>query len=149
MPAGRPSSYTPEMGRLICERIATHDIGLKRIILMYGDMPDYSTIATWRTQFEEFAKQYRKAREYQAELLAESINELAEVQTYVDDKGVERIDAGILGAQKLKIFARQWTAARILSKIYGDRSSQETVVSSTIEDSTERLKKQKEQEKEY
>ena len=38
--AGRPSDYTQELADLICDRIATHSVGLQRLCDLYDDMPE-------------------------------------------------------------------------------------------------------------
>ena len=117
---GRPSKYTKALANLICERVATHDIGLQRLCDMYDDMPAKITINQWRYKYPEFSTQYTLAKMIQVELLAESIDDMAhEIGTYVDGEGNTRIDAGFVAWQRLKIDTRKFTSSKLLPKIYG------------------------------
>lgn len=131
MPAGRPTKYNEKIARLICERVATHDVGLTKLCEMYDELPPKQTIQDWRYKYPEFSSQYAQAKLKQAELLAESIEELAsEKGTYIDDNGNVRIDPGFIAHQRLKIDARKWLASKLIPKVYGDRvENKVTVVS--------------------
>ena len=61
---GRPATYSEELADLICERIATHDIGLKRICAMYDDMPPVRTIMLWRFNNSDFADKFTYLRNF-------------------------------------------------------------------------------------
>jgi hypothetical protein len=39
---GRPSRYTKEIADLICERLASHSAGLKKLCTMFDDMPSHT-----------------------------------------------------------------------------------------------------------
>ena len=107
---GRPSDYTKEKGDLICQRIATHDIGLPRLCKMYTDMPDEKTIQRWRYQFEEFRLKYAQAKMFQADLLAEECLDIADSSTPQD-----------VGVDRLRVDTRKWLASKLLPKQYGDK----------------------------
>lgn len=118
--AGRPTIYNEELADLICERIATNDIGLNRLCSMYDDMPVEKTIRIWRFKNADFADKYRQAKMAQAELLAETLNELCDsIQSYMDSEGVERVDAGMIARQRLKVDTIKWQASKLVPKIYG------------------------------
>ncbi len=133
MAAGRPTSYTPELGKLICERVATNPVGLETLLILYPDMPNHSTIKAWRKQFSEFSAWYLEAKSFQAQLLVEEIDELlpSEVRYYHDAQGNERIDAPSAAMIIAKINNRKWTAARLAPKIYGDKQQNEVTASAT------------------
>lgn len=120
--------YSAEVAALVCERVATHPIGLRKLCDMYDDMPDKEAILDWRYKYPEFAANFNISKQFQAELMAEEINDLCEVPTYLDRLGVERIDAGRVACQKLKVESIKWQAARLAPRMYGDRSSVETIV---------------------
>lgn len=119
---GRPSSYTPEIATLICKKIATSTYGLKKLCSLNPDLPDSTTIDDWRFDHPEFSRQYFEAKRFQAELLAEETLDLCDnLSTYEDEKGVDRIDAGMLGKTRLQVATRQWHASKLAPKIYGDK----------------------------
>ena len=119
---GRPSKYSSELCDLICERIATHDIGLERLCKMFEDMPDKTTIYQWRFKHPEFATKYARAKTFQCELLADSMYDLAnEISTYQDSDGNARVDSGSVQAQRLKIDTLKWTLSKLLPKVYGEQ----------------------------
>ncbi len=120
---GRPTKYTPEFGKLICERVATNPVGLETLISLYPDMPDHSTIKAWRKQYPEFSSWYLEAKSFQSQLLVEEIDDMIDcgIRYIVDDKGQERIDPPSASLLIAKINNRKWTASRLAPKIYGDK----------------------------
>jgi hypothetical protein len=77
----------------------------------------------------EFADQYTRAREEQADTLADEIIQIAdeqpEVIPVVDKRTGEliehKLDGAFLQWQKNRIEARKWTAMKLKPKKYGDR----------------------------
>lgn len=122
MPAGRPSSYTKEVGDKICEIISTSEKGLSTIEKM-GGMPSHVTILKWLRDIPEFLTQYTRAKEEQSDFMAEQIISIA-------DDGSKDTFEGHFGPQenkewtsrsKLRVEARKWVAAKLKPKKYGDK----------------------------
>ena len=107
---GRPSDYTKEKGDLICQLIATHNVGMPKLCEMYHALPDQKTIWRWRYQVEEFRHKYAQAKMFQADLLAEQCLDIADEST-PEDVGVDR----------LRVDTRKWLASKLLPKQYGDK----------------------------
>jgi hypothetical protein len=92
-------------------------------------MPDRTTIYDWLFKHEEFAHQYTRAREEQAETLADEIiaiaDEQPEIIAVIDKKTgaliEHKLDGAFLQWQKNRIDARKWTAMKLKPKKYGDR----------------------------
>lgn len=119
---GRPCEFTQEMADKICEFVATNTCGYQKLAHRYPDLPELSTVTAWRVRFPSFSSQYLEAKRFQALLLAEETLDLCdELSPYEDEKGVSRIDAGILGKTKLQVATRQWHASKLAPKIYGDK----------------------------
>lgn len=141
MPAGRPTIYTKELAELICERVATHTIGIQALCKMYDDIPDQHTIKQWRHKNLEFSTLYDKAKIMQAQLLVEECEDLIpmEIKTYFDDAGNERYDPVSATLLKEKVAHRRWMAARLAPKVYGDRQTIEQTVTVKHEDALKEL----------
>jgi hypothetical protein len=79
-----------------------------------------STVMDWLNDIanEDFRIKYARARETQAEVLADELMEIAD-----EDK----IDALKLQHDKMKIETRQWIASKLLPKKYGNRMEFEDV----------------------
>ena len=97
-------------------------------------MPAQSTVYDWLLRFPEFAEQYTRAREEQADTLADEIiaiaDESPETVEVRDKEGNVidiKIDSGYVGYQKQRIEARKWTAMKLKPKKYGDRVAVEGV----------------------
>ena len=130
---GRHSEYTSERGARICELVSTTTIGTRTLCRMYDELPDDTTIYQWRLRHDDFARNYALAKARQAQLMAESIHELCEVETYEDDKGVTRADPGLVAIQRLKVDAVKWEASKLAPKIYGDKQVIEQVTTENTE----------------
>ena len=127
---GRPTIYTDELAKLICERVATNPVGLDTLLTLYPDMPDQSTIKAWRYRYPQFSTWYLEAKSLQAQLLVEEIDNMlpSDVRYYIDDRGNERIDAPSASMIIAKINNRKWQAARLAPKIYGEKQQTEVTV---------------------
>ena len=92
-------------------------------------MPDRSTVYDWLLRHPEFADQYARAREEQADTLADEIIAIADEQPEViavTDKKTgalieHKLDGAFLQWQKNRIDARKWTAMKLKPKKYGDK----------------------------
>lgn len=118
---GRPSTYTIDTASVICDRISKGE-SLKAICSSPG-MPDQVVVYGWLGRQPEFAQMYARAREEQADTLADEIAALADEdpRMVVDDKGVARIDSAWVQWQKNRVEARKWVAAKLKPKKYGER----------------------------
>jgi hypothetical protein len=123
--SGRPLEYTQEMGDLICERIATHPLGLKRLCKKYDDMPAETTIQRWRYRVNGFRLQYAQAKMLQADVLAEECLDISDDTTQdirVTEDGKTMIDGEFVARSRLRVDTRKWLASKLLPRQYGDKS---------------------------
>jgi hypothetical protein len=118
MPGGRPSDYTPAIADEICTRLANGE-SLRAICASDRDdfIPHIGTVLRWVGQHEDFREQYARAREIQAETMADEIIGIA------DDADIDA-GAGVAKA-RLQVDARKWVASKLLPKKYGDKLQQE------------------------
>ena len=114
MPAGRPSGYTDEIADDICERLANGE-SLRRICLT-PNYPRQATVFRWIAANDKFREQYARAREAQADTLADEIIDIA------DGKRAE-YEGGEADVQRdrLAMDARKWVAAKLKPKVYGEK----------------------------
>lgn len=123
--AGRPSDYSPAVSDQICERLADGE-SLRRIC-QDSDMPNKATVFRWLNAHEEFRDQYARAREEQAETLADEIVLIADTE---EDANRARV----------KIDARKWVAGKLKPKAYGDKQQIEANVTFSHEEALDQLK---------
>ena len=92
-------------------------------------MPHQATIMAWLDGSRpEFSEQYARAREAQADKLAEEILAIADdgrSDTYLDAEGNEKTDSEVIQRSKLRVDARKWLASKMAPKKYGDKVTQE------------------------
>lgn len=123
---GRPTTFTQHIANVICMRIAEGE-SLREIVKTEG-MPDRTTVYDWLLRDESFANQYTRAREEQADTLADEILAIADEAPEVDyirDKHGNvidiKIDSGYVAYQKQRIESRKWIAMKLKPKKYGDK----------------------------
>ncbi len=119
---GRPSDYSQELADLICERIATHGVGLKKLCEMYGDIPEKITIRRWCIKDPQFRSQYARAKSLQIEALVDEIIEIADDATQdviINEQGNKICNAEFIARSRLRIDTRKWLASKLAPKIYG------------------------------
>ncbi len=134
MAIGRPSDYTEDISIEICSRISDGE-SLRRICLD-ENMPNKATVFRWLHKNKAFSDQYARAKEEQADTLADDILDIADNNandTYIDENGKVKIDSEVVARSRLKVDARKWIASKLKPKVYGDRIQQEISGSITIE----------------
>ena len=126
---GRPSDFSQEMADQICERIA--DGESLRCICEDDAMPAKSTVFKWLGQKPEFADQYARARETQADALFDEILSIADdgrndwmLKKCGDDERWVENGEGLRRSQ-LRVDARKWMAGKLRPKKYGEKITQE------------------------
>lgn len=133
---GNPSIYTTELATKVCEHIAN---GLSlRAIAAIPDMPSTSTIMAWLDgDRPEFSEQYARAREAQADKMAEDIIAIADEECTMiraskhgldgDDDGMQEVvfDTTAVARNRLRVDARKWLASKLAPKKYGDKIQNE------------------------
>lgn len=119
---GRPTSYCADIADLICESLSDGK-SLKEICLP-AEMPTRSTVYRWLSIHAEFSDMYARAREEQAETLADEIISIAD-ETHndhmINDKGNEVVNSEAIARSRLKVDARKWVAAKLKPRKYGDK----------------------------
>lgn len=122
----RPSKYSQQLADAICDLLV--DGKSLRTICSTAKMPSRSTVIRWLAENEAFRNQYARARELQADTLAEEILDIADKSVLgerlkKDGKGkvLERQTGDMVERSKLMIDARKWYAGKLQPKKYGER----------------------------
>jgi hypothetical protein len=122
----RPSKYSQQLADAICELLV--DGKSLRTICSTAKMPNRSTVIRWLSENEAFRNHYARARELQADTLAEEILDIADKAVLgerlkKDGKGkvLERQTGDMVERSKLMIDARKWYAGKLQPKKYGER----------------------------
>lgn len=119
------SKFTEEIFTTICDRIATSSDGLVKIC----KEQNISAVSfySWVKSDPELLNRYTRAREDQADFLADQIIEIADDSTYdtkiIETKGgpLEIENTEWTNRSKLRVEARKWVAAKLKPKKYGDK----------------------------
>lgn len=137
---GRPSSFDDEIAATICERLAAGES--LRAICSAEEMPDRGTVIRWVLSNEYFAAKYAQAREIQAELLVDEMQEIADDGT---NDWVERTGRGgeslgwmvngeAVARSKVRLEQRRWYAEKLLPKKYGVRQELKLTADAALAD---------------
>ena len=123
----RPSLRTVELEEEILSRIACGES--LRSICEEDGKPHISTVIRWLAADENFASKYARAREMQAEVLADQMLEIADDASndrivIKDSEGntvkVEQNNVAVARA-KLQLEQRRWYAEKLRPKVYGSK----------------------------
>lgn len=105
---GRPSKYSDKLAISICRRIAGGE-SLNKICAVSG-MPVKATVVGWTFKHEDFYEHYARAREVQAQLLADEIFDIADGE-------------GDVQRDRLRADTRKWYLSHVLPKVYGEKKA--------------------------
>lgn len=122
---GRKSTFTQETADSICLRLAEGES--LRSICSDEDMPSRGTVFAWLGDNEEFRAKYARAREFQAEVYAD---EMADIADDGSNDWMERLNANgeqigwqlngeAVSRSKVRLEQRRWYAEKLLPKKYG------------------------------
>jgi hypothetical protein len=108
----RPSIYTPELGRRICERIALGETLTS--ICAGATMPNRRTVFRWIVDDEAFCHLYALAREQCADSL---FDEAMKVARAADESG----DPKLIPGSRLYVDTLKWAAAKLRPHSYSEK----------------------------
>lgn len=128
MAGGRPEKYTDDLALAILTEIATTHKSLKKICKENGLA--VSTLLIWLRDDKEFSLQYARAKESQADLLAEEILSIADKERETTDKvctseGEYTTKRDNIARSRLQVDSRKWLASKLKPKKYGDTKQDE------------------------
>lgn len=123
----RPCEFTQEIGDAICDQIA--DGVSLRTICTAENMPGKSTVFRWLGSFPAFRDQYARAREAQADTLADELLDIADDgdNDWMERKGEDgqslgwRENGEAIQRSRLRVDTRKWIASKLKPKKYGER----------------------------
>jgi hypothetical protein len=121
----RPSEFSQERAADICGRIASGEPLVK--ICRDESMPHVATVYRWIAANEAFRDMYARAREDQADTLADEIQAIADEpmlgqKTTTKANGdVETVSGDMIEHRKLRVDARKWIAAKLKPRKYGEK----------------------------
>ena len=119
----RHSDYSEEIADKICERLANGDSLVK--ICQSDEMPHRSTVNRWMAERADFATRCARTREGpQADYV---FDDLSRIEDAVESGGLDPNAARVL------ISSKQWRAAKLAPKKYGDKLQTETTATVKVE----------------
>lgn len=121
---GRPTDYSEELAAEICERLANGQ-SLAAMCREPG-MPNASSVYLWLIKHKEFSEMYARAREDQADTLADQIIDIADtpqigIKTKTGKDGVETHEGDMIEHRRLQVDARKWVAAKLKPRKYSEK----------------------------
>ena len=93
-----------------------------RSICMDEKMPNTETVYNWILEDKdiEFSNNYVRARQIQAEMKFEEMEEVAD-GSFEDILGDDKSDSARINARKLQVDTKKWILSKMLPKKYGDK----------------------------
>lgn len=129
METGRPNAYSEELAEKICKLLSASDKGLEDVCAECGT--NSSSVYRYLNQHESFREKYARAREQQADFLADQIIKIADDSSQdvitktighgEDAETIEVENREFVNRSKLRVDARKWKASKLAPKKYGDR----------------------------
>lgn len=109
--------------REFCIELATSHISL-RTFCKKKNVPA-SSVIDWINEDKDYAERYARAKEMQADFLAEEIIEISE---HREEDHTAFTGSNVVQRDRLRIDARKWVAAKLKPQKYGDRVQQDVTV---------------------
>lgn len=118
---GQPTKYNDEIAEIICDTIASSNKSLATICTENGIT--LSTVFLWLSKHKEFSDNYARAKELQADFLAEEIIEIADDSSndVLETEFGSMENKEFVNRSKLRVDARKWVASKLKPKKYGDK----------------------------
>lgn len=124
---GRPSIYNQELADRICSEII-EGYSL-RTVCKPDEMPCVASVLKWLREKPDFLLQYEKAKEEQADALAEEMLDIADdgsndwmTKTGKDGESIGwMVNGEHVQRSRLRLDTRKWIASKLKPKKYGDK----------------------------
>jgi hypothetical protein len=132
---GRPKTDWRQLQTDMCRLIANSNMGWRSVLAelkkTHDKVPHHSTVEDWLLHDKEFAAQYARAKEDQADFLVEEMLQIADDSSQ-DEIFIECTDGSGQGAKRacnkefiarsrLRVDTRKFIAAKLKPKKYGDK----------------------------
>ena len=124
MAVGRSTKFTEEISNKIIDITSTSNRSMASICLELGIHP--SSVYLWLQDNKGFSDKYARAKEWQADFMAEEILSIADDATNdfmkIDkgDQSYEIENKEFVSRSRLRVEARKWLASKLKPKKYGD-----------------------------
>ncbi len=127
---GRPSKYSDKLANAICKAISTSSKGLVLLCKENESFPNVRSVYDWLNdeKYKDFLHNYARAREEQADFLADEIiaiaddgNDDTEQRYTASGEPYDVENKEWTSRSKLRVYARQWKASKLAPKKYGDK----------------------------
>ena len=110
---GRPSPYSDDLAEAICAALGEGKA--LREICAHDGMPSVSTVFRWLEAREDFRERYARARDVQAQVVAEGgLLEAMKAGAALDPQ-----------AARVRFDAARWLAGKLAPKVYGEKTTTE------------------------
>lgn len=131
---GRPSTYSAELAKEICDTISSSSKGTKTLCKENPHWPSQATLFTWLKNNEDFSEQYAHSKRAQIEFLVDEILEIADNSSndcVINEQGTPVFSNAVVTRAKLQIDTRKWLACKLLPKVYGNKLESTHALSDT------------------
>lgn len=122
-PIGRPAMFSQELADAICDRISEGES--LRSICLDANMPTKTSVFRWLNADKDFSDHYARAREEQAETLADELIAIADEECTIvasEDGNTEvKFDSVAVARNRLRVDTRKWVVSKLKPKKYGDK----------------------------
>lgn len=130
-PTGRNTDYEESLAEDICARLVEGES--LRSICRDPDYPALSTVFLWLTDVTKllagkpFSEQYAKARQFQAEAMADELIDISDdaqndwMERHGKDAEGYQLNGEHVTRSRLRIDTRKWVAERMAAKKYGSK----------------------------
>jgi hypothetical protein len=130
-PTGRPSKYSPEIARVICEQLS-EGVPLRQICRENAGFPAWRTVYDWMGRDEALSASIARARDIGYDAIAEECLQIADTielgqKQVMTDEGAATTVEDMLGHRRLRIETRLKLLAKFHPTKYGDRVAIEGV----------------------
>lgn len=132
MAGGRPTKYSQELADKICTTISTSNRSMRNICKDLNI--SVASVLNWLNDNTEFLAQYTRAKELQADWLADEMMEIADdsardtMTVIKNGKKVEVENTEWVNRSKLRIETRKWIASKLKPKKYGDKQEVTNII---------------------
>jgi len=123
---GRPSTYSEEIAKVICDRLAKGET--LKAICRDEDMPADSTVRQWAAEDTcGFYAHYARARNIGLDRMADDLLDICDdnATDVFETNGKFTFNNAAVNRDKLRVDTRKWYLSKLAPKRYGDRLAHE------------------------